>query len=896
MLRSINKKILLIATIGLAIAFFGITSPPSASAQGETWVINGMNVTGSGGTLFSQQSAKCPNGAGGICEGKAGQTVSHTNAPLTFVGASYQDIGTVYATNVPSQGLWWVSNGNWQYINGNTSSKLCLTYPVSGNRLAPDYRDGCANSNQYRSLWSNLNTTATNAATAKQQCLAQQRPWNEATQTCGSITGNNNENNGGDAGAGATGDEADTSLCNGIDNIALRWFLCPVTELLQGAVSAIDEALHAALDYDTKAFENAGYQGAWAAFRTIALALIVIAGLLIVIGQAAGIQILDAYTIKKAVPRLLIAVIFIALSWPLMELVVTFVNDIGKWIEGIMQAPFASIQTSSGETTGMALINWSVVGVLAAIIAGGSIAGLWPVIFSFLFVGVIGVLMAMLVVGIRTALITLCIIVAPLAIACSILPATDKAFDLWRKTFISCLIVYPIIMMLLAAGKISSYMVDSQPIISMLLYFAPYFMIPFAFRLAGGVMGKIAGFANSAERGIFDKQRKSRQAQYDRMGHNFKNGALFNGETRRAKMLNKAVGGVASARHIKRIGIPGSGTMSAQVKSAESAAVINEAQEQFKSNAAWAAIKDSDTLREAFTRNGASDIDSFLKTQAGYKDEDNGGKQRRQLAVAQVAAAQRNISGQTRGVMKFIGDAADGTVFNVPQYDDAGNFKGFSNTMAEGAVAAADGDRLLAERLMFTARGMSSQSRGDTNISAGQIFTDLGKVYGDPNKEGQRTVYDDKAKIDTLVNGFLNSNDQVLAQQKGQGAKNIKFLVDRAAEDHQQVIQLEAQARAPGLSKEQRDKIQKKLVDTRTERDKIVAKVESVQETALRFGNSENATTYSNALLEIKQTQASTQASGSELYNALRKGSSSPIDMQDTRYQSGGDDKASDDE
>lgn len=866
--RSSTRLLLVVA---IALSSLSIITPASTSAAGETYrMTNANTIQGSGGSYSNANNL--------FTTVQSGTTTARAAiGTLTF---TKNDSGAFVSK---------VVNTQWQAGTSAASCQMQLSIRLSGSSgTISAVPSGNANASTCldRAGVSKTFTVANTSATpaTKEACEAAGGRWVDPSGSgaygCATAT----ENNGGDDGAGATEDEqADTSLCNGVP-VGIRWAACPVTELLQAAVSGIDEALHAALDYDTAAFSNAGYQGAWAAFRTIALALIVIAGLMIVIGQAAGIQILDAYTIKKAIPRLLIAVIFIALSWPLMELVVTFVNDIGKWVEGIMEAPFSSIQTSSGETTGVALINWSVVGVLAVVIAGGSIAGLWPVIFSFLFVGVVGVLIAMLVVGIRTALITLCIIVAPLAIACSILPATDKAFDLWRKTFISCLIVYPIIMMLLAAGKISSYMVDSQPIISMLLYFAPYFMIPFAFRLAGGVMGKIAGFANSAERGIFDKQRKSRQAQYDRMGQNFRNGALFNGESRRAKGLNSAVGTIAAARHIKS-----PRNMRAQMQAAESAAVINEAQEQFKSNAAWAAIKDSDTLREAFTRNGASDIDSFLKTQAGYTDEDNGGTQRRQLAVAQVAAAQRNISGQTRRVMKFIGDAADGTVFNIPKRDKDNNIIGFSNTMAEGAVAAADGDRLLAERLMFTARGMSSQSRGDTNISAGQIFTDLGKVYGDKGKDGQRMVYDDKAKIDTLINGFLNSNDQVLAQQKGVGAKNIEFLVERASSNQRQIAQLETQSLAPELTDEQRKTILEQAQNLRTERDKIVAKVESVQETALRFGNSENAATYSEAVLKIKGTQASVQADPSaELYNTLRpRGSYSPIDTQDPRYQSG---------
>lgn len=711
----------------------------------------------------------------------------------------------------------------------------------------------------------------------REQCAAVGRPYDAATRDCGSINGVVDPNAPEEADDTTT--LTDTSLCNGIEPIAIRWAACPVTELLQGVVTGIDAALHTALDYDTKAFQNEGYRGAWESFRTIALGLIIIAGLLIVIAQAAGVQILDAYTIKKAVPRLVIAVLFIALSWPLMELIVTFVNDIGRWVERIVEAPFASIQTSSGETAGLVIANLATVGILGIIFSAGGIPGLWPVVFSFLLVGAAGVIMAMLVVGIRTALITLCIIAAPLAIACSILPGTDKVFDLWRRTFISCLVVYPIIMLLLAAGKVSSVMVDSQPVISLLLYFAPYFAIPFAFRLAGGIMGQLAGLANNANRGLFDRQRQARQGQYDMIGNNFKRGKLFGGETNRAAALNRGVGALSNLRHIK------SGSASRwgnQIRAGKSVAGEAAADEEMENNPFWRSIAASDTYREAFANHGGvKAIDNYL---AAAKPEMSDAT-RGQISE-QIALAQRTASPEMRRIMAGIGDAADGSVQQVYDAKTGTWSRGIAETAAwtaqrDGKNAPAD--EALAERMAFRMRGMQGRSRADQNVSAGRLLTDVDAAL--------KGTYTDVNRAETIVGAFLNTTNQDWVTQKGQGVDNTPVVVNYVDTLNDQIAQITAVPEA-SRSADQRDALTK----ASEMRDKILTKLESIQPTARQFGNAEALATVTkaDAPLNVQVEQADgtilstrekiAQSPEATLYRDMHATPPPIIDPSDPRY------------
>ncbi len=172
-----------------------------------------------------------------------------------------------------------------------------------------------------------------NAEGEEEACRAQQKLWIN-----GVCTGNPNPTTPDDEEEVVGNEEQGDILCSGVD-IQMRWIICPLTTMLSAALTGAENLVSQLLKTDVALFDNEGYQNTWAAFRTLALALILIAGLIIVIAQASGLQVLDAYTIKKAVPRLVLAVIFITLSWPLLELIITITNDIARLLEGFILTP-----------------------------------------------------------------------------------------------------------------------------------------------------------------------------------------------------------------------------------------------------------------------------------------------------------------------------------------------------------------------------------------------------------------------------------------------------------------------------------------------------------------------------------------------------------------------------
>ncbi len=315
----------------------------------------------------------------------------------------------------------------------------------------------------------------------------------------------------------------------------LNWYICPVIKGINAMVNTLDNGINSLLAMDDDKIFNrcttandtdcsstaSGYYAAWESFRGIALGILVVAAIGMLIAQGFGFEFLDAYTIKKILPRLVIAIIGIALSWELMRFFVEFTNDLGYGIRQIIYFPFkglnSSLQLGGGATVAVTLLT-------GAGLLGLGIIGL----LSFAATALLAVAIAFLVLILRQLIIIVLILLAPIAIACYILPNTQGAWKLWSDSFIRALLMFPIIVAFLAVGRVFA-LVTMAPdngaqvsaiyqLVGFAAYFLPYFLIPLTFRFAGGVMRTIGGFTNDQGRGGFDRLRKFRQGQFQQHG------------------------------------------------------------------------------------------------------------------------------------------------------------------------------------------------------------------------------------------------------------------------------------------------------------------------------------------------------------------------------------------
>lgn len=233
----------------------------------------------------------------------------------------------------------------------------------------------------------------------------------------------------------------------------ITYFVCPVIVGAQGGVNQLSKGVDGMLELDadsifskansgddsSEAKVGRGFYSAWKSFRNLGIALILIAGLIMIISQAAGIALLDAYTIRKVLPRLVIATIFITISWPVLDFLVKLSNEAGLGVRSMIYYPFRDLSAD-----GINLEFGDQIGAL--IIGGGALFVLGLIaILSLVVTAFISILMGFFLLFAREAVVMFLIIVSPFAIACSILPNTQRIYELWRTTLISALLLFPII-------------------------------------------------------------------------------------------------------------------------------------------------------------------------------------------------------------------------------------------------------------------------------------------------------------------------------------------------------------------------------------------------------------------------------------------------------------------
>jgi hypothetical protein len=532
-------------------------------------------------------------------------------------------------------------------------------------------------------------------------------------------------------GAGAGGSALPTSPtinCSVTIFNPISWFLCPLAVGLEGLAGSLDNAINSALTIGTSGWKGS-YYNAWSSIRDIALGLIVIAGLVAIISQASGFEFLDAYTIRKALPRVLIVAIGISISWPVMKEFVWLTNDLGNGVRSII---YLGAQNATGGTENVKLGGGStaVIGIIAAIAVsplGVGFVGL----LSFAATAALAASVAFLVLILRQMIIVMLVIFSPIALACYVLPHTQKVWKLWWDSFSKGLLMFPLIAGFIAIGRVFAA-VSSQnkdpiwQIISFVSYFAPYFLIPFTFRLAGGAIANIGGFVNDRHRGAFDavknfrsNRTKTRRAN---LAHDAKAANIFRGApegSRRAKFNNA----VQTATLMNDVGYRPSQIRS-RIEANRGAATLAHMNEQAEKSQAYKTFAANDTLINAANHGNGTEADwrAYLEAQGqtGSVLDQN---------VGLIRAAKRDM-GESFGIAAAVANFGTGTGFSLIR-DANGNVTGGGIGAGLEAISkAADGNMVVAGAAIAQAKQRAEQSRRFDLSGAGygDLYDSLGRI------------------------------------------------------------------------------------------------------------------------------------------------------------------------
>ena len=325
----------------------------------------------------------------------------------------------------------------------------------------------------------------------------------------------------GSGGADGLGEDEAECLAQGS---TIGWVMCPIYNLIADTTTFFYEQVLQPLlkteQVDVRPGTNNQFYQAWSTFRFYGNMFLVIAMIIIVFGQSIGGGLIDAYTAKKVMPRIIAAAIMINLSIYIIALMIDVTNIIGVGIASLITAPFGGLSftisttqvvtAAAGGLLGVLLGGGTVWGFVSAAATGGGVQIAIFIALTAIVPALLAILAVAITLVIRRGLIYLLILVSPVALALYVLPNTEKYFKKWWDLLFKALLVYPIVMSIQAIANVMSLMVlsASDPgsagaatgasgaainglagLIALFMQIIPLFLIPFAFKMAGGAIG-----------------------------------------------------------------------------------------------------------------------------------------------------------------------------------------------------------------------------------------------------------------------------------------------------------------------------------------------------------------------------------------------------------------------
>jgi hypothetical protein len=751
------------------------TSQNSATCNGETFSGNSGNGSGKV-TLSGKTVTGNGNDGGPSCSGTDTLVITNPKSATSGQLTTWSVSGGTGKFNAPSCSSSTNTasiSGNWNNFTTNSGS-TCNGIDTKGVNCGK-IPLGCPGSSQQGPVSTQATLTCPYPPSANST-------WKCPGKTCkiGNVTVKNGQTySQAQCPSGATADSqgnctcsdgsppqnnacptADAQNCGGG---GFDWAVCPADTLFQTMANQLLQFMESLLNVNTDSiFGTSGnadaYYRAWNTFRILGTALIVIAGLIMVASQAFGLELLDAYTIRKTLPRLLIAIIGMSLSWPLLSFVIGFFNTLGADILNLMYAPFSTLPNHAQAADGI-IGGWGVF----AVVAGLMVAGYGGVLIPILGTGLLALLLAVVVLIVRQIGITLLVIVSPFAIAAYVLPNTKKIWDLWKDNFLGLMFMYPIVMMLFAAGEIFSAVAKSggfaQQIVGIVAFYVPFFLVPMAFRMATGMISTISGMVHERGKGAFGRLAAARQNAFKKGTENLQNYNRFKDAPEKSVRgrLNKYMGRAANMNQAFEGGVgwnPSSWrkNMTDNMKSFESRHDMHRMAEFMEQNQAFGMFKGNEDYLDAIRASHGDEakLRRILKNRFGKTNEYGEAVQGGYLtdneidqAVGQIRSARRSTSNEVFERSLAMGIAATGTGLKARdraalnadgsvKHDANGNIEyermaGGGGELKEMINETWGNDRMGAVSALVQARGLAGQARR-FDINGGSTSADIGTM------------------------------------------------------------------------------------------------------------------------------------------------------------------------
>jgi hypothetical protein len=301
----------------------------------------------------------------------------------------------------------------------------------------------------------------------------------------------------------------------------ISWIVCGAINLISSAENSIEGIIGNLLKTQPFVFNananctsnstscsnqkvSAAIYSVWSNFRTYGDIVLVIALLIVVFSEAAGGGLIDAYTVRKVLPRILAAAILINLSIYIIAGLEDIFNILGSGIVNLLEDPFKSAGSLTSHihlsNSGALPFSLGLVGLAGLVVV---LPGVIGILFMAVLAGFIAALGILVTIAIRQGLLVFLLIISPVAFALYVLPNTEKYFKKWWDLLVKTLAVYPIVMAVFGISFISGIIMSNlanngndkmlSESIAVLAVVAPLFLVPFAFKMSGGVIGAVQG-------------------------------------------------------------------------------------------------------------------------------------------------------------------------------------------------------------------------------------------------------------------------------------------------------------------------------------------------------------------------------------------------------------------
>ncbi len=513
----------------------------------------------------------------------------------------------------------------------------------------------------------------------------------------------------------------------------------------------------------------------------------------------------DAYTVKKVLPRLVIAVVLIQLSWFIFTGMISLTTAVAYGVEGLIYAPFGG-----GEALELDNILMSTpggVGLFSLMAVAGGL-GILGIALSLAGTALLGLLLAFALLMFRQVLIVALLVVSPLALVAWILPNTEKFWKLWWESFSKLLIVYPLILGVIAIGRVFAFItagvepggetdslftdLGADVIIKVcfivICFFGPFFFIPKLFTIAGSAFGFVAGMANDKSRGAFDRLKKGRQAKRAEQGKNFLGGNL-NERSAIGRRLNRVGAGLGAGAG-NHFGIGGRGQ--AAVRQRKQAA----AEEAAKSNAQLQQLGQNDDDGVALLGLSGGNRQGFNEASAALQNHwyerrlqtnlQNGMGQADAEREARAHSAER--IGRAQDAARAVGVNREnaGAAFNMLAQNKARSLQG-PDAMALAQLGArnlgggdAQTEQSALQGFMFHARGNGRADLGDTNLEAAWERQSIGTIVQGDTRSTQNFA--------DQINADWNSGDADRMQHAARQVAELQGAMPGATEGNAAII------------------------------------------------------------------------------------------------------------